>query len=167
MKELRAMFGFLLAITVGYLYIYDGNSIHASRAGAQISLPATGSRVALGNLFNLINANNPNKSSNFLIWYNGRWQGAQTIGCDAQYYKDNGNFMVKLISDTTLVNSLIQNKQIKATDKTKALRVWLYFELNIGGKTHRFYLNDPNPGKYKKIGRKTIYPAKNIMNKYK
>ena len=91
------------------------------------------------------------------------------------------NFSYLGKSGTFRVGADLSKGQILQKDLTKALSVWMCFDLNIAnvggvlkivpagsGTVYRFYLNDVNTGIYRKTGRSEVYPAKQtIMDKWK
>jgi len=133
----------------------------------RITLPAAGTKIPIVDILNIIRTNS--QLANFIVLDpNGNKVKPVSIGFNATFYAEKGKtFNVTLKSAVTLIDKLITEKRIRSKHKKKALRVWLYFQVNVGGKIYTFYVNDPLPGRIKRIaGRGTIYAAKMIMNRY-
>lgn len=154
---------------------------------AKPAIPTVGVTYTLGQLFNLINTSNPNRTSNFILpTANGKvmtheqcWpsRGALLDGSvsasnvnfngvvvNRNFIAANQNLGVQLNADPMLIDFLTRDNRLTSAagiDQQYG-QILLYFVLAINRVNYRFYLNDPFPGR---IQGKT-FPARAIIGKW-
>lgn len=115
----------------------------------KIVLPVPGNTYSIQRLFNLINANNPRKTSNFitLIGANKQpiddshcWQtipqikgsaSASVIGITSAWIKQNGATKVQVFQDEELIKFLNDDGRLDSTTKDLYKKILLYFKVPI------------------------------------
>lgn len=134
--------------------------------------------ITIKALFDEINANNPNKNSDFLIFiatndpenpYAGKSANLKAWITDTTNPK-NGQTLVQLVPDPAQIAFLQANGHLDAPTATFYAKYLLYFSLN----GNKFYINNPWPGKLilnrdKKTMAKKPYtrnPTRDIMAKW-
>ncbi len=142
-------------------------------------LAKAGSTYTVGQLFDLINNNNPYKNSNFIV----PMKAGKPIPASGDIRQISGSYSAKaaglaniietnkaigtkvtLQADDTLINFLYAQKRLNSQTKANYAQILLYFEL--GG--YRFYLADPFPGiiKLYAIQSSGVNIASNIIKKW-
>lgn len=160
-----------------------------------IPAPMAGSSWQIKNLFALINTNNPQQSSNFIVTVDGiNSYGAAKFGFDAYWAKNNAT-VVTLIRDVAQIKRLVSRGVLPnssnlsaASLKSRQLgllfqyisnnfpKIMLYFYAvsPTDGKTYKLYIADPCPGKTNwsmiiqgRLNPQTSIPAyTNVLNKW-
>ena len=153
------------------------------RTLAKPTVPLTTRTYTVQQLLNLINSNNPNQTSAFIVAVNGSnvimdkdaWatdksgkitnitgsKSTDTAGLK-NIIQTNLNTNVTLKADPILINSLTINGALSSITKAQYSKILLYFSL--GG--YRFYINDPNPGLIVRSAGVVRSPAQNIISKW-
>lgn len=121
----------------------------AALVTGKISVPAVGTTYSLQYLFDLINTNNPQKTSNFLIpiGQNGQpiddshcWQAnpqitgsasASKLGITPQWVQQNGATSVQLAGDEELITFLYSDGRLNDATKEQYQKILLYFKVPI------------------------------------
>ena len=150
---------------------------------AKPAVPSTNKTYTVQQLLNLINSNNPNQTSTFLVAANGTsvvldkdaWAVDQSgkitnltgskstdLASLKSLIQSNLNASVTLKADPVLIKSLVVNGVLDSTTQGQYSKILLYFTL--GG--YRFYLNDPNPGRIVRSAGVLRSPALNIISKW-
>lgn len=155
--NIKAM-ALLLFCSIGLL----GRSVAVGNPG----IPSTGVSYTLYEIWQLINSNNPAKTSNFILPTLGGkiltdaqcWPAegvlldgsvsASKLNITEAWVTSNKNYKIQLQSDNKLIKYLLKNNRLTKVNDVNALykQILLYFILPIGGVNYRFYLNDPFPG---------------------
>lgn len=160
-----------------------------------IPAPMAGSSWKIKDLFALINKNNPQQNSNFIITTDGiNSYGASKFGFDADWAKNNTT-VVRLVQDVAQIKKLIArgvlpNNSNLSTASLKSRQLGLLFKYisdnfpkiilyftavsPIDGKTYKLYIADPCPGKTNwsmviqgRLNPQTNIPAyTNVLNKW-
>lgn len=156
----------------------------ASAVGlAKPTVPTIGKTYTVRQLLGLINSNNPNKTSNFIVGMNGDsvvmdsdcWatksagiitnltasKSVDMAGLKS-LIQSNLDSNVVLRSDNQLISYLANDGRLDSTTQNQYGKILLYFVLN----GYRFYLNDPHPGKITRVAGVMRSPALNIINKW-
>lgn len=148
--------------SIGWMFFFASlASVAIVCAATRIAVPHTGGTYSVGQLFNLINTNNPAKTSRFLILTT---KGSQ--GIDLSAYN---NQLVVLNQDPVRIAQLLAGGVLTAGTKAKYQAIMLYFTLPNAPapfNNYKYYLNDPNPGKRVKAGNVIRDPAANIIAKW-
>lgn len=147
----------------------------AKRILAKPAIPSTSKTYTVQQLLNLINSNNPNQSSEFIVaaGKSGTLKATDKItgivgsqsasrASLASTIQSNLNTSVKLNADPDLIELLVKNGVLDSTTQTQYSKILLYFTLN----GYRFYLNDPNPGHIVRSAGVVRSPAAQIINKW-
>jgi hypothetical protein len=145
----------------------SSSSLYSIRQG-NIQAPGAGTRWMIKDLSALINTNNPQGSSNFIITTDGvNSYGAAKFGFDTNWAKDNTNIVTlnqdiaqirRLISRGVLPNNSnlstasLKNRQLGLLFKhisNNFPKIMLYFTATspTDGKIYKLYITDPCPGK--------------------
>ncbi len=131
-------------------------------AATKIPVPLTGRAYTVGQLFALINTNNPAGTSKFLILTaSGDSQAAELSAYNNQ--------SVVLNQDPVRINQLVKAGVLTSTTKAKYQKIMLYFKLPTAPapyNTFKYYINDPNPGRRITTAGITRDPAANIIAKW-
>jgi hypothetical protein len=162
----------------------------AGKPAGKPAVPSVGVTYTLGQLFNLINTSNPNKTSNFIFpTLHGKvmtdaqcWpsQGdlltasvsassvdfGNGVIINGPWIEKNSNLQIQLAADPILLNFLVTNGRVAKKDQQSYGRILLYGLININGTNYRLYLNDPFPGKIVTTSRSTTNPSAAILNKW-
>lgn len=170
----------LIATGINSLHVAMAQYTQQRTSTSGIPAPITGIPYTVQKLVDLINTNNPNKTSEFIVPINQNsvvmnkdcWNVADQritnlTGSKSVSYAGlkgvisrNLNTNVTLKADPTLINHLANDRRLDANTKPKYAKILLYFELE----GYRFYINDPYPARIV-IGR--VNPAANIINKWR
>lgn len=142
------------------------NALQATTAqAAGIPVPSTSKSYTVAQLLALINTNNPQKNSTFLV-LSGEKSSASPNAAQAQLINANLNQSVKLSRDDARIQYLAGNNPSNHFDsdttQTQYAQILLYFTL--GGQ--KFYLNDPNPPAVYFRGRAKSSGAADIVKKW-
>jgi hypothetical protein len=153
---------FMKMKSIGWMFFFASlASVAIVCAATKIAVPQTGGTYSVGQLFDLINTNNPAKTSRFLILTT---KGSQ--GIDLSAY--NGQSVV-LNQDPARIAQLVAGGALTSATKAKYQAIMLYFTLPTAPapfNTYKYYLNDPNPGKRVKAGNVIRDPAASIIAKW-
>lgn len=165
----------------------SGGGVAAAPAAKKPAIPVIGINYTLGQLWGLININNPMKTSTFILPALGGkvltheqcWpsQGKYLDGSisadrvnfggiviNQAWIAENQNMQVQLQADPLLTAYLARTKRLTraaALDQQYG-QILLYFVLQIGAANYRFYLVDPFPGRIQGNN----FPARAIMSKW-
>jgi hypothetical protein len=169
----------LLGLFMMVVGVFGLRVMMAQMTLAKPPVPIAGMAYTVDDLLDLINMNNPNKTSNFIVPLKGKspnYSIMTAADCSRNITDISGSrsvsfaglksivvanmkMKVSLRRDDKLVGLLYAQNRLDRTTKEAYAKILLYFEL--GG--YRFYLVDPFPGKIV-AGRVNI--ARNIINKW-
>ena len=199
MRSKGLFLSFLLVFVVGTLAFFEYSSARRGRRGrrsrratsvvrAKLPIPVAGKTYTVGQLFDLINMNNPRKNSNFRVprrkgrllpddkCWSTKLKGSypantaklpNELRITPSWLRANGGIKVALQADPELIEYLAFNKRLKRKTKTKYARILLYFKLQSSrGAVYRFYINDPWPGKIRRTSRGKVNPAGKILKRW-
>jgi hypothetical protein len=135
--------------------------------GAKLLTPIPGRQYTIGKLFDLINTNNPAKTSNFLVLTQKGTVSAAQFGFDQNWINAARASRVTLQKDDGQITVLINTKQLDAKTKNTYGKILLFFTVkDAKGNLLKLYLNDPWPGLPKKAGSRSINPAADILKSW-
>lgn len=133
-----------------------------STSSATIVVPnLAGRSYTVMQLFDLINANNPGRTSDFLVLTTQGSKGARIAGYDWSPY---ANQTVILKQDASRINTLTQARCFPDTQtQVNYLNSMVWFQLPG---LPAMYLIDPNPGPTVRAGKTVRSPAFNNINSW-
>jgi len=132
-----------------------------------LPVPGVNRQYTITKLFESINTGIAQRNMLFFVVRddnNGSAPSA-TKGVDAAYITTNGAVSVTIQQDDALIARLVSENRIKAQDKDAYTKIATYFTLPDKPGV-KFYLNEPLPGRYSRVGSREVYPASALLQKF-